>query len=171
MDIRPTTIAIPQADLDDLRARLECTRWTQEPEGADWDFGVPLGRVRELAGYWLNRWDWRVLEARINRFPQATTTIDGQNVHFLHVRSPEAGALPVILTHGWPGSVAEFLDIIEPLTNPRAFGADPQTAITLVVPSLPGHGFSGPTSSRGWGPARIARAWVELMSGLGYERF
>lgn len=171
MDIRPATIAIPQADLDDLRRRLERTRWAQEVDGAGWDYGVPLERVRGLVDYWLNRWDWRRLEARLNRFDQATTTIDGQNVHFLHVRSPESDALPVILTHGWPGSVAEFLGILEPLTNPRAFGADPKSAITLVVPSMPGFGFSGPTTERGWGPAHIAKAWIELMRRLGYERF
>ena len=169
--IRPYRIDIPQADLDELRFRLQRTRWAQEIEGTGWDFGVPVGRVRALVDRWLDGWDWRRLETRLNQFPQATTTIDGQNVHFLHIRSPEPDALPVVMTHGWPGSIAEFLDVVEPLTNPRAFGADPGTAITLVVPSLPGSGFSGPTSERGWGPARIAAAWVELMRRLGYERY
>lgn len=170
-EIRPFRIEIPQADLDDLRSRLDRVRWAQEIEGAGWDYGVPLSVLKPLVDYWKNTYDWRAWEARLNSFPQFTTTIDGQNVHFLHVKSPEPGALPLILTHGWPGSVAEFLNIIEPLADPRAHGGDPATAFDLVVPSLPGFGFSGPTAERGWNPFRIAAAWVELMRRLEYERY
>jgi pimeloyl-ACP methyl ester carboxylesterase len=170
-EIRPYRIEIPQADLDDLQHRLDRVRWAQEIEGAGWDYGVPLSVLKPLVDYWKTTYDWRAWEARLNAYPQFTTAIDGHNVHFLHVKSPEPGALPLILTHGWPGSVAEFLDIIEPLADPRAHGGDPATAFHLVVPSLPGFGFSGPTIERGWNPFRIAAAWVELMRRLGYERY
>jgi pimeloyl-ACP methyl ester carboxylesterase len=161
-EIRPFRIEIPQADLDDLRGRLARARWTDELPDAGWDYGVPLTEVRRLAEYWRDGYDWRAWEAKLNAFPQFTTTIDGQNIHFLHVRSPEPDAFPLILTHGWPGSVVEYLRVIEPLT---AAGFD------LVIPSLPGFGFSGPTTEPGWATARTARAWVELMSRLGYERY
>jgi epoxide hydrolase len=171
-DVRPFRIEIPEADLDDLRARLDRTRWADDLPEAGWDYGVPVAHVRKLAAYWRDGFDWRRQEARLNAYPQFTTTLDGQNVHFLHVRSPEPGALPLILTHGWPGSVAEFLDVIGPLTDPRAHGADPAgIAFHLVIPSMPGFGFSGPTTERGWTPRRIGAAWTELMARLGYSRY
>ena len=169
--IRPFRIDIPQADLDDLRARLARTRWPDQLPGVGWDYGIPLGYVKELAEYWRTGYDWRVHERRLNAFPQFTTTIDGQNIHFLHVRSPEPGALPLIITHGWPGSIVEFMGIIGPLTDPGAHGADPADAFHLVVPSIPGYGFSGPTRDRGWNVRRIAQAWGELMNRLGYRRY
>ena len=168
--IRPTTIDIPQADLDDLRERLERTRWPDELPG-DGDYGVRRSYIEGLAEHWRTTFDWRALETRLNAFPQFTTEIDGQNVHFLHVRSPEPNALPLIVTHGWPGSIVEFLDIIGPLSDPRAHGGDPSRAFHLVIPSIPGYGFSGPTRQAGWSNYRIARAWAELMRRLGYERY
>jgi pimeloyl-ACP methyl ester carboxylesterase len=170
-EIRPFHIDIAQTELDDLRDRLARTRWPDELPGVGWSYGVSLGRVKELAEYWRTRYDWREHETRLNKSPQFTTTIDGQNIHFLHVRSPEPDAMPLILTHGWPGSVAEFLDVIGPLTDPRAHGGDPADAFHVVAPSLPGYGFSGPTDETGWGVQRIARAWAELMRRLGYERY
>lgn len=171
MDVQPFEVNIPQQDLDDLRERLARTRWPSEVPGAGWDRGVPLDYPKELAEYWRTRYDWREHEARLNGFPQFTTEIDGQNVHFLHVRSPDPGALPLILTHGWPGSVVEFLGIIGPLSDPRSHGGDPADAFHLVIPSLPGFGFSGPTREAGWDTRRIAGAWAELMGHLGYERY
>lgn len=171
MDIKPFTIDIPQADLDDLRDRLAHTRWPGELPGADWSRGVPVSYLKELAEYWRTTYDWRAYEARLNQLPQFTTEIDGANIYFLHVRSPEPGALPLILTHGWPGSVVEFLNVIGPLTDPRAHGGDPADAFHVVIPAIPGYGFSGPTRDAGWNSARVARAWAELMRGLGYERY
>jgi microsomal epoxide hydrolase len=170
-EISPFRIAVPQSDLDDLAARLAGTRWPDELPGAGWDYGVPLSYLRELAEYWRTGYDWRAREAELNAFPQFTTHLDGANVHFLHVRSAEPAAVPLILTHGWPGSVVEFLDLIGPLTDPRAHGADPRDAFHVVIPSLPGFGFSGPTRDRHWDYRRVAAAWLELMSRLGYERF
>jgi epoxide hydrolase len=170
-EIRPFLIDIAQEDLDDLRARLARTRWPDELPGAGWDYGIPLPVVQELAEYWRDGYDWRVHERRLNAFPQFTTAIDGQNVHFMHVRSAEPGALPLIMTHGWPGSVVEFMNVIGPLTDPRAHGGDPADAFHLVVPSIPGYAFSGPTGDRGWNPRRVARAWAELMGRLGYARY
>ena len=169
--VRPFRVDVPQADLDDLHDRLARTRWPDELPGAGWDYGIPLGYVKELAEYWRTTYDWRRHEAELNRYPQFTTTIDGANLHFLHVRSPEPGALPLMVTHGWPGSVAEFLDVIGPLSDPRAHGGDPADAFHLVVPSLPGYGFSGPTRDRGWDVRRMARALAELMRRLGYDRY
>jgi pimeloyl-ACP methyl ester carboxylesterase len=169
--IHPFRIEIPQADLDDLRRRLAQTRWPGELPGVGWTRGVPLAYLRELADYWRTSYDWRRHEARLNEPPQFVTTIDGQTIHFLHLRSPEPDALPLILTHGWPGSFLEFLKVIDPLTNPRAHGGDPQDAFHLVIPSLPGFGFSGPTHETGWTSDRIARAWAELMGRLGYDRY
>jgi pimeloyl-ACP methyl ester carboxylesterase len=169
--IRPFRIEIPEAQLDDLRERLERTRWPGELPGVGWSRGVPLSYLKELAEYWGTRYDWRRHEARLNSFPQFTTEIDGQRIHFLHVRSPERGALPLVLTHGWPGSVVEFIELIEPLTNPRAHGGEPSAAFDLVIPSLPGFGFSGPTREPGWHVSRIAGAWAELMRRLGYSRY
>ncbi|WIX80464.1 epoxide hydrolase [Amycolatopsis carbonis] len=171
MNLTPFRVHVPQADLDDLHARLAHTRWPDQPEGVEWELGIPVDAVQELAEYWRLGFDWRAAEERINAFPQFTTTIDGANVHFLHVRSPEEGATPLLLTHGWPGSIVEFLDVIGPLTDPRAYGGDPAEAFHVVAPSIPGFAFSGPTKDRGWGPARGARAWASLMTRLGYERF
>jgi epoxide hydrolase len=169
--IHPFHIDIPQADLDDLRDRLARTRWPEELPGVGWSRGVPLGYLKELAEYWRTAYDWRAWEAKLNALPQFTTKIDGTNVYFIHVRSPEPDALPLILTHGWPGSVIEFLDLIGPLTDPRAHGGDPTDAFHVVIPAIPGYGFSGPTHEAGWDSARVARAWVELMSRLEYERY
>jgi pimeloyl-ACP methyl ester carboxylesterase len=160
--IDPFRIDIPQADLDDLRDRLGRTRWPDELPGVGWSYGVPTSYARELAEYWRTTYDWRAQEAALNAYPQFTTEIDGQKIHFLHVRSQQPDALPLILTHGWPGSVVEYLDVVEPLT---AAGYD------LVIPSLPGYGFSGPTTDRGWDVHRTARAWKELMARLGYQRY
>jgi len=170
-EVQPFRIDIPDAALDDLRDRLARTRWPDELPGAGWAYGVPLGYLRELAEYWRAGYDWRAQEARLNQFPQFITTIDGARVHFLHVRSPEPQALPVVITHGWPGSVAEFLDVIGPLTDPGAHGGDPADAFHLVIPSIPGYGFSGPTDGTGWTTARVAKAWAELMRRLGYQRY
>jgi epoxide hydrolase len=170
-DVRPFRIDIPEAQLDDLRDRLARTRWPDEISENAWDYGVPLAYVKQLAEHWSTTYDWREHEARLNTYPQFTTTIDGQNVHFLHVRAGEPGALPLILTHGWPGSIVEFLDVIDPLSNPAAQGGDAADAFDVVIPSLPGYGFSGPTNEPGWNNPRIARAWSELMSRLGYERY
>ena len=168
---RPFRIDIPQADLDDLSERLARTRWPGQLPGVGWDYGIPVEYVRELAGYWQTGFDWRAQERRLNEFPGFTTVIDGQNIHFLHVRSPEPGALPLVITHGWPGSIVEFLNIIGPLTDPAAHGGAPADAFHLVVPSIPGYGFSGPTRDTGWNVRRIARAWDELMRRLGYPRY
>jgi epoxide hydrolase len=171
MTVQPFTIAIPQADLDDLRERLARTRWPDELPGVGWNYGVPLDYVKQLVAYWQTGYDWRAWEAKLNAYPQFTTEIDGQNIHLLHVRSPEPNAFPLILTHGWPGSVVEYLDIIGPLTNPRAHGGDPADAFHLVIPSLPGFGFSGPTYETGWNRYRTAKAWAALMARLGYARY
>jgi len=168
--IRPFRVDISEATLDDLRDRLGRTRWPDELPGGE-ERGVSLDYIKGLADHWRGGYDWRRVEARLNSYPQFTTEIDGQNVHFLHVRSPEPNAFPLIATHGWPGSVVEFLDAIGPLTDPRANGLDPAVAFDLVIPSLPGYGFSGPTREAGWDNVRIARAWAELMRRLGYERY
>jgi len=170
-ELRPYRVDIPQADLDDLAARLGRTRFPDELSDVGWSHGVPLGYVRELVDHWSNDYDWRAHEARINEHPQFVATIDGERVHFLHVRSPEPDALPLIATHGWPMSVVEYLDLIGPLTNPHAHGGNAADAFHLVIPSLPGVGFSGPTRQPAWDCRRIARAWVELMGRLGYERY
>jgi len=169
--MRQFRLAVADAELEDLRLRLGCTRWPAELEGAGWDYGVPLSYLQELVEYWRTGYDWREHEARLNRVPQFITEIDGARIHFLHQRSPEPDALPLVVTHGWPGSVVEFLNIIGPLSDPRAHGGDPSDAFHVVAPSLPGYGFSGPTRERGWNPRRIARAWSELMTQLGYERY
>jgi hypothetical protein len=167
--IRPYRIDIPQSDLDDLHDRLARTRWT-DPAPDD-GYGVDLGYVRRLAEHWRTGYDWRAWEARLNAYPQFMTEIDGQDIHFLHVRSPEPDAFPLVLTHGWPGSIVEFLDLIGPLSDPRAHGGDPTDAFHLVIPSIPGFGFSGVTTDPGWGTVRVARAWSELMRRLGYGRY
>ncbi|HSO53616.1 MAG TPA: epoxide hydrolase, partial [Actinomycetes bacterium] len=170
-EIRPFRVEVSDEALDDLRNRLAGTRWPGEVPGAGWSRGVPLGYLKELAGYWRDGFDWRKQEAELNQVPQFTTEIDGQTIHFLHVRSPEPGALPLLVTHGYPGSVVEFLDLLGPLSDPRAHGGDPADAFHLVVPSLPGFGFSTPVTEPGWAMARTTRAWAELMARLGYDRY
>ncbi|WP_194891284.1 epoxide hydrolase family protein [Catenulispora pinisilvae] len=169
--ISPYRIDIPQGALDDLQDRLGRTRWPDELPGVGWDLGVPLDYLKGLAEYWATAYDWRGQEAALNEFAQFTTVIDDQNIHFLHVRSPEPAALPLLITHGWPGSIAEFLDIIGPLVDPAAHGGDPADAFHVIAPSIPGFGFSGPTHETGWNTVRVARAWAELMRRLGYERY
>jgi epoxide hydrolase len=173
-EIRPFRIDIPQADLDDLRARLARTRWPSQLPGAGWRRGVPVAYLKELAAYWRTDYDWREHEAKLNEFPQYTTEIDGQQIHFVHVRSPEPGALPLIITHSWPNSIVEFMGIIGPLADPRAHGGDPAQAFHVVAPSIPGFGFSQfpePPDQTPWSIARVARTWAELMRRLGYERY
>ncbi|NUO96462.1 MAG: alpha/beta fold hydrolase [Nonomuraea sp.] len=157
-DLVPFRVDIPQTALDDLQTRLDLARFTDEVSD---DYGVSVARVRRLAAYWRDGYDWRAWEARLNAYPQFTTEIDGQNIHFVHVRSGRQDALPLILTHGWPGSIVEFLDVIEPLSKD----------FHLVIPSLPGFGFSGPVTESGWDNVRVARAWAELMERLGYDRY
>jgi pimeloyl-ACP methyl ester carboxylesterase len=169
--LRPYRINVPQAGLDDLRARLARTRWAPGLPGTGWERGVPAGYLRELAAYWADGYDWRAHEAALNAIPQFITTIDGADVHFLHVRSAEPDATPLMLLHGWPGSVVEFLDVIGPLTDPVAHGGDPADAFHLVIPSLPGYGFSGPLTETGWTDGRTAAALAELMARLGYRRY
>ncbi|HET7090817.1 MAG TPA: epoxide hydrolase, partial [Anaerolineae bacterium] len=159
--IRPFRIDIPQADLDDLQARLTMTRFTDEIPGSGFDYGVSVEWVKRMVDYWRAGYDWRAWEAKLNTCPQFTTEIDGQNIHFIHVRSAKEDALPLILTHGWPGTVVEYLDVIEDLSQD----------FHLVIPSVPGFGFSGPTREKGWNRYRIARAWAELMKRLGYDRY
>jgi epoxide hydrolase len=169
--IRPYRISVPQADLDDLRERLARTRWARDLPGAGWERGVPASYLRELAGYWAKEYDWRAHEAALNAYPQFITTIDGASVQFLHLRSAQPDATPLLLLHGWPGSIVEFLDLIGPLTDPAAHGGDPADAFHLVIPSLPGYGFSGPLTETGWTDGRTAAALAELMDRLGYDRY
>jgi pimeloyl-ACP methyl ester carboxylesterase len=170
-EITPFRIDIPDADLDDLRLRLRQTRWPDPETVDDWSQGIPLAYVRDLCGYWLERYDWRASEARLNRFPQFRTEIDGVAIHFVHARSPEEGALPLVITHGWPGSIVEFHKVIEPLANPVAFGGKAADAFHVVCPSLPGYGFSAKPNQAGWDSGRIAAAWDQLMARLGYTRY
>jgi pimeloyl-ACP methyl ester carboxylesterase len=165
-DIRPFRIEVPQSELDYLQDRLENARWPGELPGTGWERGVPLDYLGALAEYWSSRFDWRVQEARLNEYPQFTTEIDGQRIHFFHIRCAQPDATPLLLTHGFPSSVAEFLEIIEPLVDPES-GA----AFHLVIPSLPGYAFSTPLSETGWSMLRTAHAWVELMRRLGYARY
>lgn len=169
--IRPFRIDIAQSQLDDLADRLARTRFGTPLPGDDWTTGVPTSYLVELVAYWRDEFDWRAQEKSLDTIPQFVTEIDGQNIHFLHVRSPEPDALPLVLTHGWPGSFVEFLDVIGPLTDPAAHGGNPEDAFHVVVPSLPGFGFSGPVRESGWNMTRIAGAWAELMGRLGYDRY
>src|SRR6516225_9296629 len=162
-EIEEFQIHIPPADLDDLADRLAQTRWPGSLPGAAWERGVPVDYLRELAEHWRKSFDWRSAEARLNAYPQYTTQIDGQKIHFLHVRSPEPDAMPLLLLHGWPGSIAEFLGVIGPLSNPAAHGGGAADAFHLVIPSLPGFGFSGATTEKGWNSTRTARAFAQLM--------
>lgn len=170
-EIQPFRIDIPEADLVDLRERLARTRWPDELPDLGWSRGVPLAYLKELSEYWHTAYEWRKQEWMLNEIPQFTTTIDGANVHFQHVRSPQPDALPLIITHGWPGSIVEFLDVIGPLSDPSSHGGDPADAFHLVIPSIPGYGFSGPTDDTGWTTDRVATAWADLMNRLGYERY
>jgi pimeloyl-ACP methyl ester carboxylesterase len=167
----PFTVAIGDADLSDLVDRLRRTRWPEAEPVDDWSQGVPLAYLQSLCEYWADGYDWRAREARINAFAQFKTSIDSLGVHFLHVRSPNEHALPLVLTHGWPGSVVEFLDVIGPLTDPAAHGGDPADAFHVVCPSLPGYGFSDKPTTTGWGVERIGQAWAALMARLGYDRY
>lgn len=169
--IRPFAVHFPQADLDDLARRVRETRWPERETVDDASQGVQLEVVRALADRWVSGYDWRTVEARLNELPQFVTEIDGVDIHFIHVRSPHEDALPMIVTHGWPGSIIEQLKIISPLTDPTAHGGSASDAFDLVIPSLPGHGFSGKPAATGWDPIRIARAWAELMQRLGYDRY
>jgi pimeloyl-ACP methyl ester carboxylesterase len=169
--IRPFTIETSEAELEDLRGRLRATRWPEKEPVADQSQGVRLDTMQKVVRYWLNDYDWRKCEARLNALPQFITKIDGLDIHFIHVRSKHEDALPLIVSHGWPGSVIEQLKIIDPLTNPTAHGGSASDAFHLVIPSMPGYGFSDKPAATGWGPQRIARAWAELMKRLGYDRY
>jgi pimeloyl-ACP methyl ester carboxylesterase len=170
-DITPFRIAVSDDVLDDLRQRLARTRWPERECVDDWSQGIPLEYTRELAAYWADGYDWRSREALLNRFDQFTTDIDGLDIHFIHQRSPHDGAFPLIITHGWPGSIVEFHKVIEPLTNPTAHDGRPEDAFHVVCPSLPGYGFSGKPTSTGWGVGKVAEAWETLMARLGYDRY
>lgn len=167
---QPYRLHVPDAEIADLRRRLRDARWPDELPGVGWTYGVPVAVLRELADRWIAH-DWRAAEARLNAWPQVRTEVDGTGLHALHVRSPEPDALPLVVTHGWPGSVVEFEHVLGPLTDPRAHGGDPADAFHVVAPSLPGYGLSGPTPEPGWDPPRAARAIAELVRRLGYERF
>src|SRR5277367_2229671 len=169
--IRPFHINVPEADLVDLRRRLAAVRWPDKETVADESQGVPLATIQELVRHWQTDYDWRKVEARLNALPQFITGIDGVDIHFIHVRSKHEHALPLVVTHGWPGSIIEQLKIIAPLTDPTAYGGDASDAFHLVIPSMPGYGFSSKPTVTGWDPTRIARAWVVLMKRLGYEQF
>ena len=169
--IRPFRINIPESRLADLRRRIKATQWPEKETVSDATQGVQLATARKLAEYWATEYDWRKVEARLNALPQFLTTIDGLDIHFIHVKSRHENALPVIITHGWPGSVTEQLKLIGPLTDPTAFGGKAEDACDVVIPSMPGYGFSGKPTTTGWGPDRIARAWVTLMKRLGYQKF
>ena len=169
--IRPFHINIPQAALDDLHQRVLATRWPEHETVADASQGVQLATMKQLADYWANHYDWRKIEAKLNALPQFMTTIDGLDIHFIHVRSKNKNALPIIITHGWPGSIIEQMKIIGPLTDPASYGGKAEDAFDVVIPSLPGHGFSAKPTTTGWDPQHIARAWIILMKRLGYTRF
>ena len=169
--IRPFRVDVPQSELDDLRRRLEATRWPDKETVADQSQGAQLRRMQELVRYWGTEYDWRKLEGKLNALPQFVTEIDGLDIHFIHLRSRHEEALPLIITHGWPGSIVELLKVIEPLTDPTAHGGAAEDAFHLVIPSLPGYGFSARPDDPGWGPDRIAGAWHTLMGRLGYERY
>jgi pimeloyl-ACP methyl ester carboxylesterase len=169
--IRPFRIDVPEADLVDLGQRIVAMRWPERETVTDASQGVQLATTQALARYWATEYDWRKVEARLNGLPQFITEIDGLDIHFIHVRSPHENALPLIVTHGWPGSIIEQLKIIEPLTNPTTHGGSAEDAFDVVIPSLPGYGFSGKPTTTGWDPIRVARAWIALMQRLGYTKF
>jgi pimeloyl-ACP methyl ester carboxylesterase len=169
--IRPFTIEIPEAEIEELRARIEATRWPETETVTDQSQGVQSATIQELARYWATDYDWRKCEAKLNALPQYLTEIDGLDIHFIHVRSKHEDALPLIVTHGWPGSIIEQLKIIEPLTDPTSHGGSASDAFHVVIPSMPGYGFSGKPTSTGWGPEHMGRAWAELMKRLGYTHY
>ncbi|MFC8672670.1 epoxide hydrolase family protein [Streptomyces griseorubiginosus] len=169
--VRPFNVSIPESDIDDLKRRLAGTRWPDPETVGDWSQGVRVENARSLVDHWQHRYDWRRLESELNRHPQFLTEIDGLDIHFLHVRSRNPNALPLILTHGWPGSILDFLKLIGPLTDPVSFGGDAADSFDVVIPSLPGFGFSEKPTEIGWTASRIARAWAELMKRLGYTRW
>jgi pimeloyl-ACP methyl ester carboxylesterase len=170
-EIRPFTVDVPQEELDELRRRIQATRWPESETVSDQSQGVQLATIQELARYWATEYDFRRLEQRLNAFPHFVTELDGLDIHFIHVRSPHENALPLIITHGWPGSIVEMLNVIGPLSDPTAHGGDAADAFDVVVPSIPGYGFSAKPASTGWDPVHIADAWIELMRRLGYSRF
>ena len=170
-EIRPFTLAIAEEQIADLHRRLDNTRWPDRETVADWSQGAPLAEVQALCEHWCRNYDWRATESRLNSLGQYVTSIDGLDIHFLHIRSGHDGALPLLLTHGWPGSIVEFLGVVDPLTNPTAHGGSASDAFHLIIPSLPGYGFSGKPAAAGWGVERIATAWAELMRRLGYTRW
>ena len=169
--IRPFQIHATDEELDDLRRRLRATRWPDRETVDDWTQGIPLSYVQEVCAYWAEKYDWRATEERLNAFPQFKTEIDGVDIHFLHVRSPEPNAMPLIVTHGWPGSIVEFHKVIGPLTDPAKYGGNPADAFHVVAPSLPGYGFSAKPAEKGWGVEHIGDAWAALMARLGYGRY
>src|SRR6266850_1155872 len=169
--IRPFSVHVPDEALADLKRRIAATRWPEREMVADQSQGVQLATIQKLASYWATNYDWRKVEAKLNDYPQFVTNIDGVDIHFIHVRSKEKNALPMIVTHGWPGSIIEQLKIIDPLTNPTAYGGSASDTFDVVIPSLPGYGFSGKPTTTGWDPIRIARAWTVLMKRLGYTRY
>lgn len=170
-DVTPFKIQVPQEALDDLKRRLASTRWPERETVGDWSQGVPLQKAQALIAYWRDKYNWRRFEARLNAFPQYRTQIDGLGIHFIHVRSPHRDALPLILTHGWPGSVVEFMEIIGPLSDPTRYGGRAEDAFHVVAPSLPGFAFSDKPVETGWDVSRIARAWATLMQRIGYDRW
>jgi pimeloyl-ACP methyl ester carboxylesterase len=170
-EIRPFQVEVPDEALEDLRRRIAATNWPEKETVADQSQGVPLAMIQKLARYWMTDYDWRTCEAKLNALPQFMTEIDGLDIHFIHVRSQHEDALPLVVNHGWPGSIIEQLKIIDPLVNPTAHGGRAEDAFHVVIPSMPGYGFSGKPTSTGWGPERMARAWAELMGRLGYTRY
>ncbi|HEX6628997.1 MAG TPA: epoxide hydrolase [Gemmatimonadaceae bacterium] len=170
-DIRPFRVSVPEEQLVDLRRRIKATKWPERETVADDTQGVQLATMQALANYWANEYDWRKAEARINSYPNFLTNIDGLDIHFIHVKSKEKNALPIIITHGWPGSFIEQMKVIDPLTNPTKYGGTAADAFDVVIPSLPGYGFSGKPTAPGWNPVRIAKAWATLMQNLGYTKY
>jgi microsomal epoxide hydrolase len=171
MDFQPFRVAVADDVLEDLRRRLRQTRWPDQIPGSGWNYGTDLEYLRELCLYWEAKYDWRAFEAAFNAWPQFTTTVDGQRIHFIHAWSPHQGARPLLLLHGWPSSPLEFLKVLGPLTDPAAYGGDPADAFHVIAPSMPGYGWSGPTTEPGWAMARVAAAFTALLDGLGYPRF
>lgn len=171
LEVQAFRVAASDEQLVDLRERLQRTRWPEHETVEDWSQGIPLDYVKDVCAYWATSYDWRAAERRLNEIPQFVAAVDGLDVHFLHVRSPHPNAMPLVMTHGWPGSIVEFLKVIGPLTDPVTHGGEPADAFDVVCPSLPGFGFSGKPEQTGWGVERIGHAWVQLMAGLGYERY
>jgi epoxide hydrolase len=169
--LTPFTIDVPPSEIDDLRARLALTRWPEREVVDDWSQGTPLKYLQEVCEYWATEYDWYRVQEHVNQYPQFKTNIDGVEIHLLHIRSPEPQARPLLLTHGWPGSIVEFLKVVEPLTNPQVHGGQASDAFHLVIPALPGYGFSGKPTTTGWSVQKIAEAWDTLMARVGYERY